>query len=149
MTNQDSVSGTSLKNTGKNSNHDLKLKDFWGYDIAIFQLWSELEHGTASYETEPSLIKFLSKKYILHSSLSENDNNLTQFSTDSLDEWNNCRMNHEYVSSIPELTNNKYNLKLGLVYKYLFQNRCICIDKTHLLIKLQHKWREYLNKSKS
>ena len=151
MNKQDIVYENRVQQSGTHVNHDLTIEHYYGYDIAIFQLWSELEHGTASYETDPSLIQFLSTKNILHSSLSESEsyNGITEFSIQSLQEWNNYRMNSEYVLSIQELTEPKYNLKLGFVYKYLFQNRCICIDKTHLLIKLQRKWRAYLNKFKS
>ena len=119
-----------------------------GMDIGIFQRWSAKEHGPADiHETDPIKAKFLERKYILHSSILDKDSYEDIYHWDYFDinEWNQTRNNHPLVINNKFLQETKYNLKLGFVHKYIWENMCLCIDKTHLIITLQRKWREYIN----
>ena len=62
--------------------------------------------------------------------------------------WNNLRNDSSFITTYPEYSSDKYNLKLGLVYKFILNDVCVCIDYTKHIINLQRKWRKYLSKVK-
>tara|TARA_B100001989_G_C24484665_1_gene436294 strand:+ start:641 stop:1036 length:396 start_codon:yes stop_codon:yes gene_type:complete len=110
-------------------------KNFNGYDLALFQNWNKLEHGELP-DNLKRYKKLIEKLNLLYYSYNNEDNipylNLTDFLC--MDKWNKLRKknNNSYE---------KYRLKNGLVYKFMWNDMCFCIDKTYLIVKIQRKFR--------
>lgn len=112
--------------------------NFNGYDLALFQNWNIEEHG----ELPKELIKYkklIQKLNLVYYSYN-NEDNLPYLKLDDfldLTKWNKLIQ----VGNFNKNTDKKYNLKNGIVYKFMWNNMCFCIDKTYLIVKVQRKFR--------
>jgi len=88
----------------------------------------------------------MKKQNLIHSSYSEEESydGLNEFSWYNIVEWNNLRDNSSVVTKNEELSDDKYKLKLGIVYKFIINDICVCIDYTPHIVKLQKKWKAYI-----
>ena len=126
-------------------------KRFTGFDISIFQLWNIKEHGPDNLnKINPQLYNLMKRQMLIHSSYLEEDSyeGINNFNWYDIKNWNNLRNGSSFITNYPEYSNDKYNLKLGLVYKFILNDVCVCIDYTKHIINLQRKWRTYLSRVK-
>lgn len=124
-----------------------EIEGFTGFDICIFQKWNSIEHGPSDLEkTNKAIHNLMSKQNLVHSSYSEEESydGLNNFNWYDIIEWNNLRDSSSIVANNPRLSDSKYKLKLGIVYKFVINDTCVCIDYTHHIVKLQRKWKAYI-----
>ena len=113
------------------------------YDLCLYQKWNEGEHGLNSDDYR--LLGYLSVINIVFSSFKDT----TRFSK-GFANFNRSTVLNEFS----QISRNEYNLlrnksgfekdsllKLGIVLKYSFQDRMMCIDKTHYIVDIQRIWR--------
>tara|TARA_Y200000002_G_C22578165_1_gene619672 strand:+ start:192 stop:695 length:504 start_codon:yes stop_codon:yes gene_type:complete len=124
-----------------------EINEFTGFDICIFQQWNSIEHGPIDLEkTNKPMYNLMKKQNLIHSSYSQEESydGLNEFNWYDIIEWNNLRNNSSIVAHNSELADEKYSLKLGIVYKFVINDTCVCIDYTSHIIKIQKKWRAYI-----
>ena len=114
------------------------------YDLCLYQKWNKKEHGLSSQEER--LLNYLSVINIVFSSYKD---------TYRIANGQNMSWDTNYIlNDFSEISVNEYNLlrnksgfkkesffKLGLVLKYSFQDRIMCMDKTYIIINFQRKYR--------
>ena len=123
-----------------------ELEKYTGYDIAIFQKWNIKEHGPADLnETSPKLHKLMKKQFLVHSSHKEEVSyeGLNNFNWYDIDSWNKLRSNSSFIKNNPDCSDKEYDLLIGLIYKFIVNDTCVCINYTKYIIELQNIWRTY------
>ena len=125
-----------------------EINEFTGFDICVFQQWNRIEHGPTDLEkTNKPLYNLMKKQNLIHSSYSEeiSYNDINEFSWYNIVEWNNLRNTSSIIVNNSELSDDKYKLQLGIVYKFIINDICVCINYTHYIVKLQKKWKAYIS----
>lgn len=117
------------------------------YDLCLYQKWNEQEHGLNS--AEAILLKYLSVRNIVFSSYKD----ITRIASISDTIWNKSTILNEFS----QISRNEYNLlrnksgfekdsfiRLGIVLKYSFQDRIMCMDKNYIIVNFQRKFRNMI-----
>ena len=121
---------------------------YTGYDIGIFQKWNIKEHGPENLNiTSPALYKLMKKQWLVHSSHKEaiSYDGINGFKWHDIDSWNKLRGDSSFVKDNPDCSGEENKLQIGLIYKFIVNNTCLCVDCTKHIIRLQNIWRKYKN----
>lgn len=136
------------------------------YDLCLFQRFNRYEHGFQDVNTylvnnssninSNAMIRYFTKnKNIVFASYLDNlemvnsknssqeaykkiiSSILKDYTIENLDRYNKLRLEHMCRSKSEEV-------KIGIVFRYEFDNYLLCNDKTFLIVILQRKFRERL-----
>ena len=120
--------------------------NYTGYDIGIFQKWNIKEHGPKNLDvTSPKLYNLMKKQLLIHSSYMEEspEEGLDNFNWYDINSLNSLRNDSSFIKENPDCSDNSYSLRIGLVYKFILNDVCVCVDSTRQIINLQRIWRRY------
>ena len=113
-------------------------------NLAIIQKWNNLEHGSWFSDTE---YLFEDRYLSLHIFYSNDDEDSYDYNFEEIldilnqiKEWRrfNPRLDSQHILN--------YDVKLAVVENYKINNLIFANDNTHLITKIQKKWKKYFRK---